>query len=808
MVKNDIAEKENLDISFSEFKREVLSDYSIACQSREASITGRREVLTGKAKFGIFGDGKEIAQIAMAKQFKEGDFRSGYYRDQTFMMAAGLCTLEQFFAQLYAHTDIAFDPFSGGRQMNNHFSTRLLNADGSWKDLVSFKNSTSDISPIASQMPRALGLAYASKFYRSNDELKHLSSFSDNGNEICFATIGDAGTSEGMFFETLNAAGVLQVPLIVSVWDDGYGISVPRKLQTIKNDISKALAGFARKKGQEGLELFEVKGYDYAALNNTYEKAARLAREDHIPVVIHVKEMTQPQGHSTSGSHERYKSAERLKWEKEYDPISKMRQWLIEKGIATADELDTIEEEARQKVKEARKSAWNAFQEPMLKDREELNTIFSALIEENQKPDQLTSLQAQLTESKEILRNEIFTIARKALRLIKDSDSTASNKLREWISNGLAENRERIGSHLYSNSNMSALNVKESLPEYQNDLNMVDGRIVLRENFDANLLKYPKLLIFGEDSGKIGGVNQGLEGLQKKYGEHRVFDTGIRECTIIGQGIGLALRGLKPIAEIQYLDYLLYALQIMSDDLASLHYRTCGGQKSPLIIRTRGHRLEGIWHCGSPMGAIINAIRGIYVCVPRNMTQAAGFYNTLLASDDCALVIESLNGYRLKERLPMNPGEYKIPLGVPEIIKKGDDITIVSYGSMVRLVEQAAKELENTGISVEVIDVRTLLPFDLNGIITESLKKTNKVLFVDEDVPGGATAYMMQQVLEVQGGFRYLDSEPCTLSAAEHRHPYGSDGDYFSNPGVDDVFEATYRIMNEFDPQKFPDLGI
>ncbi|MFQ5334791.1 MAG: thiamine pyrophosphate-dependent enzyme, partial [Flavobacteriales bacterium] len=672
-------------IGFDDFKKEVLGDYRLACESREASIMGRREVLTGKAKFGIFGDGKEVAQIALAKQFRAGDFRSGYYRDQTFMMAAGLCTLHQFFAQLYAHTDLAFEPFSAGRQMNNHFSTRLLDDKGLWKELVKEKNSASDVSPIASQMPRALGLAYASKMFRENEHLKDFTSFSDRGNEVCFATIGDAGTSEGMFFETLNAAGVLQVPLVVSVWDDGYGISVPRSLQTVKDDISQALSGFAAKKGKKGVELFEAKGHDYAGLHKTFETAVATARDKHIPVLVHVREMTQPQGHSTSGSHERYKSPERLQWEKEFDPIQRMKNWMLHKGIAATAELDTIEDEAKQRVKEAKKAAWKAYQQPLLKEREEVNSILINLLEEGNSKIELEAIQKELMAGGDLMRKDIFSAARKAYRLLHLNPSPAVGELKQWIASGLNENRERYGSHLHSRSPQSALAVEEVEPTYGEEKKLVDGRIVLRDNFDANLARRPELLIFGEDSGKIGGVNQGLEGLQEKYGELRVFDTGIRECTIIGQGIGLAMRGLRPIAEIQYLDYLLYALQLMSDDLASLHYRTRGGQKSPLIIRTRGHRLEGIWHGGSPMASIINAIRGIYVCVPRNMTQAAGFYNTLLSSDDSGLVIESLNGYRLKEELPLNPAEYKIPLGVPEIIRRGDDITLVSYGSMVRL---------------------------------------------------------------------------------------------------------------------------
>lgn len=800
-------ETETAEITREELKKEILHDFLIACQSREASLTGRREVLTGKAKFGIFGDGKELAQVVMAKFFREGDWRSGYYRDQTFMMAAGLLSLEEFFAQLYADPDVNADPSSAGRQMNCHFATRSLNDDGSWKDLVKMKNSSSDLSPTASQMPRLLGLAYASKFYRENENLRHLSAFSDRGNEIAFGTIGDASTSEGMFWETLNASGVLQVPLIVSVWDDGHGISVPKKYQTTKESISEALKGFKKDDHHKGIEILKTKGWDYPGLCLTYEKAEKIAREQHVPVLLHVEEMTQPQGHSTSGSHERYKSKERLRWEHDFDCIKKMKEWILEKEIASEDEIKQIEQEAKKAVREAKTAAWNRFIEPVKKEQAEALSLMTKIAEKtgsSPSGPELMNLAENLQKMNEPARRDIIETVKRGLRMLRDQSILEKQELIQWLEASEKANYERYSSHLYSNSEKSALKVKEVKPDYSPDAKMVDGREILRDNFDANLEKYPEVLIFGEDSGKIGGVNQGLEGLQAKYGLHRVFDTGIRECTIIGQGIGLALRGLRPIAEVQYLDYVMYALQILSDDLASLQYRTKGGQKAPLIIRTRGHRLEGIWHSGSQLGAIINSIRGIYVCVPRNMTQAAGFYNTLLAGDDPGMIIESLNGYRLKEKLPSNLGEFYVPLGTPEIMREGTDITLVCYGSMVRMAEEAARQLAEINISAEVIDVQTLLPFDNHHVISESLKKTNKVLFIDEDVPGGASAFMMQKALVEQGGYRYLDASPGTLAAKEHRPAYGSDGDYFSKPSLEDIFDAVYSIMNEYNPGKFP----
>jgi 2-oxoisovalerate dehydrogenase E1 component len=789
-------------LSFEEFKKTILNDYRVVNESREASLLGRREVLTGKAKFGIFGDGKEVAQIAMARVFMAGDFRSGYYRDQTFMFATDNLTLEQWFAGLYAHADVHADPTSAGRQMGGHYATRSLNPDGSWKDLTKIKNSSADISPTGGQMPRLLGLALASKFYRNNPNLEgqEFKLFSNGGNEVAFGTIGDASTSEGMFWETINAAGVLQVPMIISVWDDGHGISVPKKYQTTKEDISEVLKGFQRDENKKGYEILKTKGWDFAHLCETYEKAAKIAREEHIPVLVHVDEMTQPQGHSTSGSHERYKSKERLQWESDFDPIKKMREWILNSAITTSEELDQIEINAKQRVRDAKNNAWKAFNAPI---KEEISTLLALLNEINNPA--INELIGELKSAIDPSRREIMSIARRSIWEIKENTET-KQKLSAWILENLSENSERYSSSLYSESDFAVLKANVVPIEYPTEEKMIDGREVLRENFDAILEKYPAVHIFGEDAGKIGGVNQGLEGLQKKYGEHRVFDTGIRECTIIGQAIGIAMRGLRPIAEIQYLDYLLYALQIMSDDLATVQYRTKGGQKAPVIIRTRGHRLEGIWHSGSPMGMIINAIRGIYVCVPRSMTIAAGFYNTLLTSDEPALVIEPLNSYRLKEKAPSNFGEFKLPLGIPEILKQGNDVTLVTYGSNCRIAMEAAAHLEKKNISVEVIDVQTLLPFDIHHSIVESLKKTNRIVFLDEDVPGGSTAFMMQKVLEEQGGYNYLDTEPKTITSKEHRPAYGSDGDYFSKPNVEDIVEAIYKLMHESNPANYPAL--
>jgi len=795
-------------IKFEDLKQIVLNDYRIANESRQTSILGRKEVLTGKAKFGIFGDGKEIPQLAMAKVFKPGDFRSGYYRDQTFMFAIGALTIDQWFAGLYAHTDLNFEPTSGGRQMGGHYATHLLNSDGSWKNLVELKNSSADVSPTGSQMPRLLGLAYASYFYRNNPNLQQgeFLKFSNKGNEIAFGTIGDASTSEGLFWETLNAAGVLQVPMIVSVWDDGHGISVPKKYQTIKESISEALKGFQRTKTSPGFEIFYTKGWDYVHLIETYEKAEYIARNEHVPVLIHVDEVTQPQGHSTSGSHERYKSKERLQWEAEFDGIKKMREWLLANGFATESELNDIEQEAKQTVLNAKNKAWNDYISPILEERKLVADWLDAITEQSSFKDEIQAIKKELLSIKEPIRKDIHQAAKKVLRLTKLENSEPRKQLSQWIIEKTEEAKKIYGSDLYSETEWSVLKVQPVPVIYPENPQLVDARIVLRDNFDAILSKYPEVVIFGEDSGRIGDVNQGLEKLQAKYGEIRVFDTGIREATIIGQAIGLAMRGLRPIAEIQYLDYLLYALQIMSDDLATVRWRSKGTQKAPVIIRTRGHRLEGVWHSGSPMGTIINACRGIYICVPRNATQAAGFYNTLLLSDDTALIIEPLNGYRLKEKLPSNIGEFRVPLGVPEILEQGNDVTLVTYGSCVRIAQEAIKELQKHNISVELIDIQTLIPFDIYHIIIESLKKTNRLAILDEDVPGGASAYILKKILEDQDGYHYLDSAPITITSKEHRPAYATDGDYFSKPSSDDVFDAIYNLMHEVNPQKYPKI--
>lgn len=790
-------------LSFEDFKNIVLNDYRIINESRQTSLLGRKEVLTGKAKFGIFGDGKELAQVAMAKVFQNGDFRSGYYRDQTFMMAIGELTIQQYFAGLYGHTDLELEPMSGGRQMGGHFATHSLNPDGTFKRLVDQKNSSSDISPTAGQMPRLLGLAYASHFYKINEQLhnEEFAKYSNKGNEVAFGTIGDASTSEGLFWETINAAGVLQVPMLMSVWDDGHGISVPKKYQTTKESISEVLKGFQRENGGKGYEIFKTKGWDYAHLCETYEKAIKVCREQHVPVLVHVEEVTQPQGHSTSGSHERYKSKERLQWETDFDCIKKMREWILQNALADEATLNTIEENSKNAVRDAKNAAWTDYLTPI---KNEVAAV-SALLEQlssGTNGEAIASIRSELNGIKEPIRKDVHNAVKKALRLVKNENSEAKNQLINWLNNDKELNADRFGSHLMSQSIYQSSNIPAVKPEYATE-KMVDGRELLRENFDYILSKHPEVLIFGEDSGKIGGVNQGLEGLQAKYGEHRVFDTGIREATIMGQAIGLSMRGLRPIAEIQYLDYLLYALQIMSDDLATVQWRTKGTQKAPVIIRTRGHRLEGVWHSGSPMGMIIHACRGINVCVPRNMTQAAGFYNLLLQADEPSLVIEPLNGYRLKESLPSNIGEYKIQLGIPETLISGSDVTLVTYGSSIRIAQEAIKNLAEHGISVELIDVQTLLPFDVNHSIVESLKKTNRIVFFDEDVPGGATAFMMQQVLEVQGGYQYLDSKPITITSKEHRPAYGSDGDYFSKPSADDVFDVIYNLMLEVNPSQY-----
>ncbi|UYW02253.1 transketolase [Flavobacterium agricola] len=798
---NQPATKEVL--SFDDFKAEVLHDYKLARVSRECSLLGRKEVLTGKAKFGIFGDGKELPQIAMAKAFKNGDFRSGYYRDQTFMMAIGALTPQQFFAGLYGHADIDLEPMSSGRQMGGHFSTPFLDKNGNWKNLTEQKNSSADISPTAGQMPRLLGLAQASKIFRNVPNID-TTNFSNNGNEIAWGTIGNASTSEGLFFETFNAAGVLQVPMIISVWDDEYGISVHAKHQTTKENISEILKGFQREENTNGYEIFTVLGWDYVALIETYTKAADLARKNHVPVLIHVQQLTQPQGHSTSGSHERYKSAERLQWETDFDCIAKMKSWMIANQIATEADLDTIDADAKAEVLEAKKAAWSAYLEPIKAEREQLLVVLNNLIVTNVEPAYISNLAAELKTIKDPIRKDILVTARKVLYKIKTQ--AAKTELSEWIKTYTEKIQPLYSDHLFSSSNANIENSQTVNPAYAADAELVDARLILRDNFDAIFNKYPETLIFGEDSGNIGDVNQGLEGMQEKYGELRIADAGIREATILGQGIGMAMRGLRPIAEIQYLDYLLYALQIMSDDLATLQYRTRGQQKAPLIIRTRGHRLEGIWHSGSPMGMIINAIRGIHVLVPRNMTKAAGFYNTLLSSDEPALVIECLNGYRLKEKMPINLGEFKTPIGEIEVLREGTDITLVSYGSTLRLVETAAEELAQIGISVEIIDVQSLLPFDIKHDVVKSIAKTNRLLIVDEDVPGGAAAYLMQQIVEEQNAYRFLDSKPETLTAKAHRPAYGTDGDYFSKPSVEDIYEKVYAMMHEANPKKYPSL--
>ena len=788
---------------------EILRDYTLANESRNASLIGRREVLSGKAKFGIFGDGKEIAQLAMAKAFKKGDFRSGYYRDQTFMFATGAATIKQFFAQLYAIADVSLEPQSAGRQMNAHFSTRSLNPDGNWRDLTQQVNTSSDVSPTGSQMPRLVGLGYASRLYRELDELKHLTQFSHNGNEIAFGTIGNASCAEGMFWESINAIGVLQAPVVLSIWDDGYGISVPNEYQHTKTNLSDLLSGFQREPnskygGQSGYDIYTVKGWDYMALVETYQKAARIARQEHVPAIIHVIEMTQPQGHSTSGSHERYKSDERLAFEEEFDGIRKMREWIIDQRIATAGELDQIERNTRKSVENIRTKLWKTFSLPIYKERQEVANIIEEIEATSPRQAELGRLRRKLMEKKSPFRRDNMEAIREALLLVRDEQQPAIQKLAQWRTNQIAISKERYGSHLYSQSSETYRNVPEVEPIYSAGSESLKGYEVLNRTFDAILARDPRVVAFGEDVGQLGGVNQSMAGLQAKYGKLRVSDTGIRETTIIGQAIGLAMRGLRPLAEIQYLDYLLYALQIMSDDLATVQWRTRGGQKAPVIVRTRGHRLEGVWHGGSPMGAIVHLLRGMHVVVPRNMVQAAGFYNTLLQTDEPALVVEVLNGYRLKERVPDNLTEFTIPLGVPEVVREGNDVTVVTYGAMVGVAQRAADMLVRTGIEVELIDVRTLLPFDLNGRILESLKKTSRILFVDEDVPGGATAYMMQEVIEKQGGFYWLDSEPATLTATEHRPAYGSDGNYFSKPNAEDIFEAVYDIMNEAEPASYP----
>ena len=796
-------EENELKISFEAFKKRVLEDYCLAVLSRECSLLGRREVFSGKGKFGIFGDGKELPQLAMNHFFQNGDFRSGYYRDQTLLMAQGLLTVANIFSALYAHLDQSIEPMSGGRQMGGHFATPFRNDKGEWLDLVNLKNHSGDISPTGSQMPRLLGLAQASKVYREH-KTQNSTKFSNEGNEIAWGTIGNASTSEGMFFETINAAGVLQVPMVISIWDDGYGISVSNKDQTTKESISEALQGFQRTDNEKGLEIIQVKGWDYLALIEAYEKAATLARTEHVPVMVHVTELTQPLGHSSSGSHERYKSKERLEWEKEYDCNLKMREWILKEGLAKEAELIKMEEAALKEVRASKRASWEAYQAPIFKQKAKLLSYLPILKKETHNDPKIQIIFSKLEQVLELGFKDIVSAARQIKIVLSKHPNAKLRDFDQWLDALTSDMKNKVSSHLYTVSKDELINFKAVKPEYNKDAETVDGRIIIRDNFEALLNKHDSLLFFGEDVGKIGDVNQGLEGLQKKYGSIRIADTGIREATIVGQGIGLALRGLRPIAEIQYLDYILYCIQILSDDLATLNYRTLGKQIAPLIIRTRGHRLEGIWHSGSPMGGMIHLLRGIHLLVPRNMTQAAGFYNTLLQIEQPAIVVESLNGYSVKETLPSNLGEFSVPLGQIEIMRSGADITVVSYGSTLRIVEATAQRLTEVGIDIEIIDVQTLIPFDLKEEIRESIAKTNRLLIVDEDVPGGASSYILQQLIEKQTAFSLLDSAPKLLSSKAHRPAYGGDGDYFSKPSVDDVFEAAYSIMNEFDPNQYP----
>ncbi|OJX29919.1 MAG: transketolase [Chryseobacterium sp. 36-9] len=801
---------ETQQISFQDFKNSILDDYRLGRISREMSYLGRREVLTGKAKFGIFGDGKELPQLAMAKVFRNGDFRSGYYRDQTFALAIDAVSVESFFAQLYADTSVEREPASAGRQMNGHYATRSLNADGSWKDLTAQKNISSDISPTAGQMPRLLGLAQASKIYNSV-KFEGSEKFSKDGNEVAFGTIGDASTAEGHFWETLNAACALQVPMIVSIWDDGYGISVPTQNQRAKADISEMLSGFQRNEGEnQGCEIIQVKAWDYPALMEAYAKAEHFARYESVPVVIHVTEVTQPQGHSTSGSHERYKSEDRLSWESEFDGLIKFREWILdysieiegqEEVLATAEELDSIDSEAKKLVKEGQKKAWEAYQKTISDLKSDVLPLVESIKNQNS---EIGNLIETFNKIISVSKKDVFQLIRKTLLLTRNQDSAERNILKSKYEEILKIEKDNYSSHLYSESEWKATNVKEIKPIFSDSSEEVDGRVVVRNNFDKIFEKYPQSLVFGEDAGNIGDVNQGLEGLQEKYGDVRIADTGIREATILGQGIGMAMRGLKPIAEIQYLDYILYCLQGMSDDLATVQYRTKGGQKAPVIIRTRGHRLEGVWHSGSPMAGILNLSKGINILVPRNLTKAAGFYNTMLQSDEPAVIVECLNGYRLKEKQPDNLGEFTVPVGKIEVTKEGTDVTLVTYGSTWRIVTEAANELKKLGISAEVIDVQSLIPFDLSHEIAESVKKTNRLVIIDEDVEGGTSAFILQQILEKQKAFRYLDSDPLTISAENHRPAYASDGDYFSKPSADDIVEKVYQLFNELNPGKYP----
>lgn len=800
----------NTGISFDEFKKEVLEDYRIGHLSRNLSLLGRRDVLGGKAKFGIFGDGKEIAQIAMAKQFKAGDWRSGYYRDQTFMLAAGMTKPVEFFASLYGETDTELNPDNGGRSFNNHFGTRTISDSGEWKNIADIKCTSSDISPTAGQMPRLVGLAFASKLYRNNPSLKQFEKFSHNGNEVAFGTIGDASTSEGHFFETINAAAVHQIPMAISVWDDGYGISVPKKVQTTKESISDLLKGFEKgPKDKTGIIIYKLKGWDYAGMCQAYAEGIAKCRKEHVPVLFHVEEVTQPVGHSTSGSHERYKSEERLQWEKDFDCLLKMKEWIIERALASTEELDQIEKESFNEAKEAQKHALSQFNSTLKKERDSLlnlikgkSCVCSGI--EDQRIDELVG---NLVNAYALNRKEILSTARKILRHICHTCAKPESlklSLQKWIVDYRQQAHLMYNDRLYAEDDFAAIKVPVVPAHYPDNVDKVPGREILRDNFDKLFTEIPELVTFGEDTGFLGGVNQSMEGLQKKHGALRIWDEGIRETTIVGTGLGLALRGFRPIAEIQYFDYIMYGLQTISDDLATLRYRTKGGQKAPMIVRTRGHRLEGIWHSGSPLSMVINSIRGVYVCVPRDMTRAAGMYNTLLHADDPGLVIEPLNGYRIREPRPSNIGEYNVPLGIPEVLHVGNDVTLVTYGSCVRIAQEAVDQLKEIGVSVELIDVQTLLPFDIYGVILESIKKTNRIVFFDEDVPGGATAYMMQQVIEKHSAFAYLDSAPRTVTAKDHRPAFGTDGDYFSNPSAEDVYEAIYDMMSESDPQKFP----
>ena len=797
-----------IDKSYKISNKEILDDYFLINQSRYLSYIGRKEVFMGRAKFGVFGDGKELPQVVMSKFFNNGDIRSGYYRDQTFMMAIDQLTPDQFFAQLYAHTDINKDPHSGGRQMNCHFSTRMLNNDGNWKTLTDMKNSSSDVSCVSGQMPRIVGLAYASKLYRKNKNLSDMQNFSINGNEVIFGTIGDASTSEGHFWEAINACGVLQVPVVMSIWDDGYGISVPSEYHTTRNDLSKVLSGFQRVSTKEkGFEIFTVNAWDYIGLLKAYLKAVEFARKDHVPCIIHVKDVTQPQGHTTSGSHERYKPKERLKWEKDFCCIKKMREWILKNNISTSDELERIENKAEKSAIKSRDKSWKSYRNSIDEDLQDALAIITRVAQNSPKNKQeIIDIRNQLSNTIQPLKSDVYKSLKFVQRIIRNENNIAKNYLINLIDEKKKKYNYEYSSHLYSESKFSALNIREVEPKYDNKTKIIDGREIINKFFDITFKNNPLVFAVGEDVGIIGGVNQGFANLQKKYGELRITDTGIRESSIIGQGIGSALRGLRPIVEIQYLDYVYWAIQTLSDDLSTLHYRTKGGQKAPVIIRTRGHRLEGIWHSGSPMGTLVNSLRGINVLVPRNFVEAAGMYNTLLSSDEPGIIIEPLNAYRLKENLPNNLDKISVEFGVPAILKEGKDISIVTYGSMCRIVLDAANQLDEIGISCEVIDVRTLLPFDKNKTIVNSIKKTNRVVFADEDISGGASAFMMQNVLENQNAYFYLDSKPITIHSKNHRPAYSSDGDYFSKPNCENIFDRIYSLFNELNPKAYPSL--